>query len=242
MRGQPRLRGAVDCLGLDLGSWIQKPSAIATPPFRPLRTQRITNGSCRISAFLSAVNNAIREPCAEASIRSGGPVSPCHKQLLGRGCWRRPSSVRAWRSSAARWSTWRCRRCRSGLTATVIDVQWVMETYAFLLSALLLVGGSLGDRFGRRRVFISAFALCPGFGLVRARIPESAPLWRGRPRGWGLRCWSLAASPLSVALSRGRSRMGDRGMVWLYRDHRRYWAGHWWLADRAPLLARGLFH
>jgi MFS family permease len=33
-------------------------------------------------------------------------------------------------------------------------VQWVVEAYALFLSALLLVGGSLGDRYGRRRVFI----------------------------------------------------------------------------------------
>jgi EmrB/QacA subfamily drug resistance transporter len=37
--------------------------------------------------------------------------------------------------------------------ATGFDVQWVVEAYALFLSALLLVGGSLGDRFGRRRVF-----------------------------------------------------------------------------------------
>src|SRR4051794_7851953 len=39
------------------------------------------------------------------------------------------------------------------LGATVTDVQWVVEAYALLLSALLLVGGALGDRFGRRRVY-----------------------------------------------------------------------------------------
>jgi EmrB/QacA subfamily drug resistance transporter len=33
------------------------------------------------------------------------------------------------------------------------DVQWVVEAYALFLSALLLVGGSLGDHFGRRRVY-----------------------------------------------------------------------------------------
>jgi EmrB/QacA subfamily drug resistance transporter len=37
--------------------------------------------------------------------------------------------------------------------ATGAEVQWVVEAYALLLSALLLVGGSLGDRFGRRRVY-----------------------------------------------------------------------------------------
>src|SRR5882672_9758750 len=43
---------------------------------------------------------------------------------------------------------------QKGLGATVSEVQWVVEAYALFLSALLLVGGSLGDRFGRRRVFL----------------------------------------------------------------------------------------
>lgn len=39
------------------------------------------------------------------------------------------------------------------LNATAIGIQWVVEAYSLFLSALLLVGGSLGDRFGRRRIF-----------------------------------------------------------------------------------------
>ncbi len=39
------------------------------------------------------------------------------------------------------------------LNATVFDAQWVIESFALFLSALLLVGGAAGDRFGRRRVF-----------------------------------------------------------------------------------------
>ena len=37
--------------------------------------------------------------------------------------------------------------------ATVSEAQWVVESFALLLGALLLVGGAAGDRFGRRRVF-----------------------------------------------------------------------------------------
>ncbi len=37
--------------------------------------------------------------------------------------------------------------------ATVSQVQWIVESYALFLAALLLVGGSLGDRYGRRRIF-----------------------------------------------------------------------------------------
>jgi EmrB/QacA subfamily drug resistance transporter len=43
---------------------------------------------------------------------------------------------------------------QSGMNATVIDVQWVIEAYSLLLSALLLIGGALGDYYGRRRVFL----------------------------------------------------------------------------------------
>jgi EmrB/QacA subfamily drug resistance transporter len=43
---------------------------------------------------------------------------------------------------------------QSSLHATVVDVQWVVESYALFLAALILVGGSLGDRFGRRLVFL----------------------------------------------------------------------------------------
>ncbi len=45
------------------------------------------------------------------------------------------------------------------LRATVADVQWVVEAYALFLSALILVGGSLGDRYGRRRIFATGIAL-----------------------------------------------------------------------------------
>jgi EmrB/QacA subfamily drug resistance transporter len=38
--------------------------------------------------------------------------------------------------------------------ATAIGVQWVVESYSLFLAALLLVGGSLGDHYGRRRIFL----------------------------------------------------------------------------------------
>jgi EmrB/QacA subfamily drug resistance transporter len=45
------------------------------------------------------------------------------------------------------------------LGATTADAQWVMESYALFLAALLLVGGVLGDRFGRKRIFMLGTAL-----------------------------------------------------------------------------------
>ncbi len=38
--------------------------------------------------------------------------------------------------------------------ASGADAQWVVESYALLLCALILVGGSLGDRYGRKRIYI----------------------------------------------------------------------------------------
>src|SRR5438270_4791269 len=45
------------------------------------------------------------------------------------------------------------------LNATASDVQWIVETYALFLAALILVGGSLGDHFGRRRIFAMGVAI-----------------------------------------------------------------------------------
>jgi EmrB/QacA subfamily drug resistance transporter len=43
---------------------------------------------------------------------------------------------------------------QANLGATVLQVQWVVEAYSLLLAAFLLLGGSLGDHYGRRRVFL----------------------------------------------------------------------------------------
>ena len=72
---------------------------------------------------------------------------------------------------------------QSSLHATINDVQWIVESYALFLSALLLAGGSLGDLYSRRKVFavgVALFAaasvwcgLSPGVGqLVFARAVQ----------------------------------------------------------------------
>jgi EmrB/QacA subfamily drug resistance transporter len=43
---------------------------------------------------------------------------------------------------------------QADLHATITDVQWVVEAYALFLGALMLVGGSMGDQFGRKVVFL----------------------------------------------------------------------------------------
>src|SRR5262249_11837016 len=48
---------------------------------------------------------------------------------------------------------------QSAFHATVSQVQWVVESYALLLSSLLLLGGSLGDLYGRVKVFVIGVVL-----------------------------------------------------------------------------------
>jgi len=45
------------------------------------------------------------------------------------------------------------------LGASGAQAQWVVESYALLLSALLLVGGAMGDRLGPRKIFLAGTVL-----------------------------------------------------------------------------------
>ena len=48
---------------------------------------------------------------------------------------------------------------QADLHASAFQAQWVVESYALFLAALLLVGGALGDHFGRRKIFALGVAL-----------------------------------------------------------------------------------
>jgi EmrB/QacA subfamily drug resistance transporter len=69
---------------------------------------------------------------------------------------------------------------RADLGATLAAQQWVVEAYLLTLGSLLLVGGSLGDVYGRRRVFAVGLA---GFGatsLLCAVAPSTGTLIAAR--------------------------------------------------------------
>ncbi|WP_299571360.1 MFS transporter [uncultured Williamsia sp.] len=74
-------------------------------------------------------------------------------------------------------------RIADDFDAGLASLQWTVTAYMTTLSALVLLGGSLGDRFGRRRVFIAgivvfalaslACGLAPGIGvLIAARAVQ----------------------------------------------------------------------
>ena len=55
---------------------------------------------------------------------------------------------------------------QADLQARGTDLLWIVNAYALILAALLLVGGALGDRFGRKRVFMIGIALFASASLV----------------------------------------------------------------------------
>jgi EmrB/QacA subfamily drug resistance transporter len=78
---------------------------------------------------------------------------------------------------------------QSGLHASIADVQWVVEAYALMLAALLLVGGSLGDIFGRRKVYVV------GVGVFAA-----ASAWCGLARNIDMLIWARSIQGIGAAL------------------------------------------
>src|SRR6266581_2951775 len=95
----------------------------------------------------------MKPPCDEAVVRSVNAGVPCTAQA---GRWILAATILA--SSMAFIDSTVVNvalpALQASLHATVVGVQWVVESYGLFLGALILVGGSLGDLFGRRRMFL----------------------------------------------------------------------------------------
>lgn len=105
--------------------------------------------------------NIVKQPCDEGVIRSKPCTDPCARNARP---WVLAATILG--SSMAMIDGTVVNVAlpvmQTVLQATVTDVQWIVESYALFLAALILVGGSLGDRFGRRRIFaygVAIFAL-----------------------------------------------------------------------------------
>src|SRR3974390_3219642 len=110
----------------------------------------------------------MKQPCDDALLRTGVTSPPCAEKwqpwvlaatILGSSMAFIDSTVVNVALPAL----------QSGLHATVVDVQWVIESYGLFLSALILVGGALGDSLGRRAMFLLGGGIfaprCAGLGL-----------------------------------------------------------------------------
>ena len=95
----------------------------------------------------------MKPPCDEAVIRSGSVRIPCGE---GARLWILAATILG--SSMAFIDSTVVNvalpALQASFRATVVDVQWVVESYGLFLGALVLVGGSLGDLFGRRVMFV----------------------------------------------------------------------------------------
>src|SRR5258708_19055819 len=102
--------------------------------------------------------NLIKPPCDEAIIQSAPDNVPCI-QAVGR--WVLVVTILG--SSMAFIDGTAVNVAlpvlQKSLNAPVADLQWIGEAYALFLAALILVGGTLGDQFGRRRIFAIGVAL-----------------------------------------------------------------------------------
>jgi EmrB/QacA subfamily drug resistance transporter len=128
---------------------------------------------------LDRIQGVMRPPCDETIIRSGRTRIPCRAEA---GPWVLAATILG--SSMAFIDSTVINvalpAIQVGFHATVVDVQWVIESYGLFLGALLLAGGSLGDLFGRRLIFlvgVAVFALA-SVGCGCASNIHHLILWR----------------------------------------------------------------
>src|SRR5215203_2747396 len=96
--------------------------------------------------------------------------------------------------------------------ATAVDAQWIVDSYALFLAALILVGGSLGDYYGRKRIF--------SLGIV---LFAAASVWCG-----------FAGSPEQLIVARAVQGVGGR---WSYSGRLRS-SSRCWLRPGSRSRAR----
>ncbi len=116
---------------------------------------------------------------------------------------------------------------RADLGATISQLGWFVNAYTLTFAALLLTGASLGDRFGRRRVFATGLAVFTAGSLWAALATSSGMLIAARGVAGPRRRARHAAQP-DAALGGvpGRAaRPRDRHLVRSQRPRRRARAG-----------------
>lgn len=93
------------------------------------------------------------------------------------------------------------------LDASTSALQWILNGYLLSLAALILLGGSLGDRFGRRRVFVLGVGLFTAASLLCAVAPNAELLVAARiVQGVG----GALLTPGSLAMIEASFRPADR--------------------------------
>src|SRR3954452_21143214 len=61
---------------------------------------------------------------------------------------------------------------REDLHATLQELEWTVNAYTLTFAVLLLTGAALGDRFGRRRLFVIGMAIFTAASAAAALAPS----------------------------------------------------------------------
>ncbi|GAA1266610.1 MFS transporter [Kitasatospora nipponensis] len=100
------------------------------------------------------------------------------------------------------------------LHSSFTSMQWVVDVYALMLAALLMVFGSLGDRVGHRRLYLGGLGLFALASLVCALAPDAATLIASRAaQGIGGAAMLTSTTALLGGAYQGRDR-GTAFGVW----------------------------
>src|SRR5438094_2788722 len=118
---------------------------------------------------------SVPSPCDQAVIRSSPASAPCS---AGAAPWILAATILGSSLAFIDGSVVNLAlpAFQADLNATVIDAQWVVEAYALLLAALILVGGSLGDVYGRRRIYAAGIALFAASSIWCGFAPDIGQL------------------------------------------------------------------
>jgi EmrB/QacA subfamily drug resistance transporter len=97
--------------------------------------------------------NIGRPPCDEGVIRTSRALAPCTRSAAP---WVLAATIIGSAMAFIDGTVVNVAlpQMQQRLGATAVDAQWIVEAYALFLAALILVGGSLGDHYGRRRIFL----------------------------------------------------------------------------------------
>jgi MFS family permease len=94
------------------------------------------------------------------------------------------------------------------LDAGIASLQWVVNAYTLTLAGFLLLGGSLGDHYGRRRVFVIGVIWFAAASLLCGLAPTDEALIAARAlQGIG----GALLTPGSLAIIEASFRREDRG-------------------------------
>jgi EmrB/QacA subfamily drug resistance transporter len=133
---------------------------------------------------------ALKFPCDEGVVRSKGAAAPCAPSS---GPWVLAATILGSAMAFIDGTVVNVAlpEIQARMNATAVDAQWIVESYALFLAALILVGGSLGDHYGRRRIF--------SLGVI---LFAAASVWCG-----------LAGSPGQLIVARAVQGVGGAMLV-----------------------------